>query len=173
MANLNVGTMITNTATQTNNSVLEKYCYSNQESNCTTFGGLYQWDEMMQYVTTEGAQGICPTGSHVPSDSDWKSLGVNLDMTQAQADEEGWRGADQGTQLKIGGSSGLNLPLAGGRHYSSTSFFDANSYGYYWTSTQDGSSYAWHHYLYSGNSTAGRASGEAKSSGYSVRCVED
>src|SRR5680860_1027903 len=52
--NLNVGTMITGVTAQTNNAILEKYCYSNTESNCTTYGGLYQWNEAMQYVTTEG-----------------------------------------------------------------------------------------------------------------------
>jgi uncharacterized protein (TIGR02145 family) len=78
--NLNVGTMVpgtlggTNATNQTNNSILEKYCYENNPAYCTTYGGLYQWDEAMQYVTTEGAQGICPAGSHIPSDNDWKIL---------------------------------------------------------------------------------------------------
>src|SRR5680860_466898 len=113
--NLNVGTMITGVTAQTNNSILEKYCYSNTESNCTTYGGLYQWNEAMQYVTTEGTQGICPTGSHIPSDNDWKILEMQLGMTQAQVDTAVWRGTDQGTQLKPGGSSGLNMPLGGYR----------------------------------------------------------
>ncbi|MDK2899267.1 MAG: hypothetical protein PWQ10_454, partial [Patescibacteria group bacterium] len=64
--NLNIGTMITGATNQTNNSIIEKYCYNNTESNCTTYGALYQWDEAMQYTNTEGAQGICPTGSHIP-----------------------------------------------------------------------------------------------------------
>ena len=50
--NLNVGTRIDDPANQTNNSTLEKYCYDNLESNCDVYGGLYQWNEMMQYVTT-------------------------------------------------------------------------------------------------------------------------
>lgn len=46
-ANLNVGVMIGDTSNQTNDSTTQKYCYNNSESNCTTYGGLYQWDEAM------------------------------------------------------------------------------------------------------------------------------
>jgi uncharacterized protein (TIGR02145 family) len=40
----------------------------NSESYCDIYGGLYQWDEMMQYVTAEKTKGICPTGWHLPGD---------------------------------------------------------------------------------------------------------
>ncbi|MDD2230939.1 MAG: FISUMP domain-containing protein, partial [Candidatus Cloacimonetes bacterium] len=133
--------MITGTTEQTNNSTLEKYCYSNTESNCTTYGGLYQWDEVMQYVTTEGTQGMCPAGSHVPSDNDWKILEMQLGMTQAQADATDWRGTDQGTRLKSSGSSGLNMLLAGYRDTSS-SFIYLSSVTTLWTSSE-ASTHAW------------------------------
>ena len=113
--NLNVGTMVTGVTAQTNNATLEKYCYANNSTNCTTYGGLYQWDEAMQYVNTAGAQGICPTGSHIPTDNEWKTLEMQLGMTQIQADGTIWRGTDQGTQLKSGGTSGLNILLGGNR----------------------------------------------------------
>ncbi|MBK7631804.1 MAG: hypothetical protein IPJ23_14080 [Ignavibacteriales bacterium] len=60
--NLNVGTMIQGNSNQSNNGVKEKYCYNNDTANCSIYGGLYQWNEAMQYVTTEGARGICPEG---------------------------------------------------------------------------------------------------------------
>ncbi len=46
--NLNVGTKILDTLNQSNNGVIEKHCYSGLESNCTTYGGLYQWNEVMR-----------------------------------------------------------------------------------------------------------------------------
>ena len=46
----------------TNNGIIEKYCYDNNPANCAIYGGLYQWNEMMQYTTQQGAQGICPNG---------------------------------------------------------------------------------------------------------------
>ena len=73
--NLNVGTRIDGVDEMLENGLLEKYCYDDSEANCDTYGGLYQWNEMMQYTTTEGAQGICPTGWHIPTYAEWLSLG--------------------------------------------------------------------------------------------------
>ena len=54
--NLNIGTMINGNANQTNNGIIEKYCYNNLAASCITYGGLYQWNEAMQYVTTSRAK---------------------------------------------------------------------------------------------------------------------
>ena len=72
--NLNIGTMIYGNQGQTDDSIIEKYCYNNNPANCDVYGGLYQWDEMMQYDTTQGAQGICPTGWHIPTDVEYTTL---------------------------------------------------------------------------------------------------
>ena len=56
------------------NGIIEKYCYNNDTANCNIYGGLYDWNEMMQYDTIEGTQGICPPGWHLPSESEWDIL---------------------------------------------------------------------------------------------------
>jgi len=123
----------------------------------------------MQYVITENAQGICPTGSHIPSDNDWKILERRLGMTQAQADiANAWRGTTQGTQLKSGGSSGLNMPLAGYR-LTDGSFVSLLSYAYLWSSSESSAS-AWLRDLYSGTATVLRDAYD-KGYGFSVRCL--
>ena len=170
--NLNVGTMLASGATMpANNTTIEKWCYGNSTANCTADGGLYHWDEAMQYSTTEGARGICPAGWHVPTDSNWKTLEMQLGMTQAQADAAGWRGTDQGTKLKENGSSGLNFPLAGHRSLAGT-FLNRASYVYFWSSSQSSSSNAWNRYLYSGYATVYRYA-FSKSFGFSVRCLKN
>ncbi|MDK2899405.1 MAG: hypothetical protein PWQ10_592, partial [Patescibacteria group bacterium] len=168
--NLNIGTKISGTSNQTNNSILEKYCYNDDEANCTNNnnGGLYQWDEAMNYSTTEGAQGICPTGSHIPTDAEWKTLEIQLGMTQAQADATDWRGTDQGTKLKLNGTSGLNIPLAGYRG-TGGSFSYLSSYAYLWSSSESSTS-AWRRFLNSGNATVYRYT-STKANGFSVRCL--
>ena len=168
-ANANVGTMITGSTNQTNNSVLEKYCQNNTESNCTTYGGLYQWDEAMQYATADGAQGICPAGSHVPSDNDWKILEIQLGMTQAQADALDSRGTNQGTQLKTGGASGLNIPFGGVRNDVGVFANFPSSDAHVWSSTQS-STTAWRRYLHSTLATVLRNT-DPKIYGFSVRCL--
>ena len=168
--NLNVGTRIAGNTAQTNNSILEKYCYANTESNCTSDGGLYQWNEAMQYVTTEAAQGICPTGSHIPSDNDWKILEMQLGMKQESFDDTGWHSLDQATtatQFKAGGSTGLNLPLSGYNY--NYSFYDRGTYGNYWASSESSTS-AWTRYININYVYDGR-SADPKTIGYSVRCL--
>jgi len=172
-ANANVGTMVTGATQQTSGNGIEKYCYDDIESNCTTYGGLYQWDEAMQYVAAPTppavAQGICPTGSHIPSDTEWKTLEMSLSgMLQATADLTGWRGTDEGTKLKSGGSSGLNIPLAGSR-YTDGSNYGLSSYADLWSSSEPDTR-AWEHYLESGNAAVGRTAGR-KDYAFSVRCL--
>jgi len=169
--NLNVGTMITGATEQTDNSTVEKYCYDNNSANCTTYGGLYQWNEAMQYVTTEGVQGICPTGSHIPSDNDWKILEMQLGMSQGDADATGWRGTDQGTQLKTGGTSGLNMPLAAYR--GGGGFFDGllvvTDLG---SSSESDGANAWRRWIDVYSATVYRTP-DVKGTGFSVRCLKN
>ena len=72
--NLNIGTQISGGGYQTDNDLIEKFCYGNNAANCETYGGLYEWNEMMQYTTQEGAQGICPSGWHIPSSAEWTTM---------------------------------------------------------------------------------------------------
>ena len=167
--NLNTGNMITGVTAQTNNSTPEKYCYADTLANCTTYGGLYQWDEAMQYVTTAGAQGICPAGSHIPTDNEYKTLEMQLGMTQAQADlDNTWRGTTEGTQLKSGNPPGLNVPLAG-RRDTGGYFASLSSLASLWSSSESSIS-AWRRTLSSGYPTVSRISLD-KGYGFSVRCL--
>lgn len=117
--NLNIGTRINSVAAQTNNATIEKYCYSNSGANCTANhpnepdGGLYTWNEAMQYVTTEGAQGICPSGWHIPTDTEWYNLEHAIDPTINNPSANGWRGTDGGTKMKPTGVSGFEGNLSG------------------------------------------------------------
>lgn len=174
--NLNVGAIVTGTTgatSQTNNNVIEKYCYLNDSTNCTNQGGLYSWNEAMQYTTNEGSQGICPSGYHIPSDSDWKTLEKYLGMTQAQADTTGWRGTDQGTKLKAGGSSAFEAPLAGGWNTTGSFYgYDQSTNGLLWSSTMSGVS-VWVRMLYSSYATVLRETANNQNYGFSVRCLKN
>ncbi len=96
--------MIEGDTSQTDNETIEKYCYNDLESNCAQWGGLYQWPELMDYVTTSGAQGICPAGFHVPTDNEFKILEGNVDSHYGPGSTEwnktGWRGYDAGYNLR-------------------------------------------------------------------------
>lgn len=171
--NLNVGNMITDTTNALNNGIVEKYCYDNDPSNCDTYGGLYTWDEMMQYNPSPDSppiQGVCLAGSHLPSDNDWKILEVHLGMTQEQADDISLRGTDQSMQLREGGTSGLNLQFAGQRS-NGGGFNSLGTTGNYWSSTPS-AGYPIIRRLFSANPMVARNE-YFKPYGNSVRCVKN
>lgn len=175
-ANLNVGVYVESTNTGvdhsdcSNNGIIQKYACANNQANLATYGGLYDWDEMMGYTETEGAQGIAPAGWHIPTDTEWKTLEMALGMTQAQADVADGRGTDQGTKLKEGGTSGFNAPLSGYR-YTNGAFGLLGYATYFWSSSASSGS-AWRRYLYSGYSGVVRYA-DSKLYGFSVRAIKD
>jgi len=71
--NLNWGTFITGTMVQSDNCVAEKYCAGNDAAACAASGGLYQWDELMDYHPAY-AKGICPPEWHVATEAEWTEL---------------------------------------------------------------------------------------------------
>jgi len=72
--NLNYGSAVQGGSPQTDNCINEKYCYNDAAASCSAYGGLYQWDELMAYTNIPGAQGLCPPGWHVPTQTEWNTL---------------------------------------------------------------------------------------------------
>ncbi|MEI7662568.1 MAG: FISUMP domain-containing protein, partial [Bacteroidota bacterium] len=77
--NLGYGTPLVTTPVppQSDNCLAEKYC-APADITCTTYGGLYQWDEIMDYNSVSGAKGLCPPEWHLPSDAEWQQLIDNI-----------------------------------------------------------------------------------------------
>ncbi len=75
--NLTYGTILSpSDVPQQNNCTPEKYCLTSDPA-CSSYGGLYQWDELMQYqVPSAGVyvQGLCPPEWHVPTAAEWQLL---------------------------------------------------------------------------------------------------
>lgn len=184
--NLNVGTMTPGAEEMSDNGIIEKYCYNDDPDSCFKFGGLYQWNEMMQYTTQQGAQGICPPDWHLPTDKEWKVLEGVVDsqygIGDLQWDNSGYRGFDAGTNLKTTngwyvGGNGTDLfgfsGLPGGYRYPNGSFDYIGSYGNWWASTEYGSSTAWFRSLDYDDPGVYRFSLYSKLYAFSVRCVRD
>ena len=80
--NLNIGKMIGSGLDQANDTLIERYCYDRDTTNCDRYGGLYQWAEMMQLpsrcntescadLIQENHQGICPDGWRLLTQEDF------------------------------------------------------------------------------------------------------
>ncbi len=115
--NLNVGTMVLSSHDQTNNGIIEKFCMGDMGSYCDIFGGLYFWDEMMNYTHVTGGQGICPDGFHVPTDLEWQILegaaDSDYEIGAPAWKTNGWRGSDAGGNLKQEGTEIWEYPNTG------------------------------------------------------------
>ncbi|MBE0663246.1 MAG: hypothetical protein IH597_12370 [Bacteroidales bacterium] len=182
--NLDAGTMIIGNITQTNNEIVEKYCYNNDQANCLIFGGLYQWGEAIQYETAEGARGICPIGWHIPADGEWKELEGYVDSQYSIADpiwdNTGWRGNDAGKHLKsVSGwvtNEGLDsygfFALPGGFRLPNSTFSSISSYGSWWTSSESEPGLSLQRNLFHFFNTIERKTNNPLY-GYSVRCIKD
>ncbi len=172
--NLNIGFRIDGIQTMTNNSIIEKYCYDDDTINCETYGGLYQWNEMMQYSTILGTKGICPDGWHLPTDTEWFEMENHLDPGINNPSSTGWRGVDCGIKLLVSGSSGFEAQLSGKREYDTGSFTYFGNKGYFWTSTINpyNTVHAWWRMVQTHNNQVYR-NGCMKAHGFSVRCLRD
>ncbi|PKL31465.1 hypothetical protein CVV43_02235 [Candidatus Saccharibacteria bacterium HGW-Saccharibacteria-1] len=168
--NLNVGVMIDGSQYQTNNSLVEKNCYDNLESNCTKYGGLYQWREMMAYVPdteAEGTRGVCPVGSHVPTELEWKALFTYLGGIEIA-----------GMKLSSSGGVGFDMMFGGMRFAGAGGFHEKDTYAYNWSSSHI-VGVPWNSWQF-GNYYSGQGAGTNltefaydKSFALSVRCLKD
>ncbi len=156
------------------------YCnYNNDAGNGTIYGHLYNW------YAVDDSRGIAPEGWHVPTDDGWKELEMYLGMTQAEADDTGLRGTDEGGKLKETGTTHWNSPntgatnescfsaLPGGYRYSDNgNFYLISKYADFWSSSEYYSTYAWYRLLYYNSSVVLRYH-YPKRFGLSVRCARD
>lgn len=175
--NMNVGVQISKTINQANNGVIEKYCFADISSRCLVYGGLYQWDECMDYTASSndnpsGRPGICPAGWHVPSEAEWLQLNNFLggsDVSGGKLKETGyahWSSPNTGAT----NSSGFT-GLPGGQIYNGSSSY-LTLYGNFWTTTEASTSLAWVRSLgYDSDDIF--LVGISKAYGFSVRCVRD
>ena len=142
--NLNIGSVIELHLDQ-DPTKFEKWCYGNVSGNCDLYGGLYQWEEIMQGSTQIGVQGICPPGWHVPTDGEFATLTTYLggyDLAGEKMKEAGFTNWDP-PNTGANDSSGFSA-LPGGYRYTIDSLtYGARQYGYFWTSSGTQGNVAW------------------------------
>lgn len=176
--NLNIGSMITGFNNPTDNSIIEKYCYLDNTAYCDTYGGLYQWNEMMEYSTSPGVQGICPDGWHLPTITEWTILTNFLGGANVAGGKMKTTGTiEAGTGLWLSPNygatnlSGFSALPGGYRHY--FGYCDNLNYmAYFFSSSEQSTNYAWALWLYT-NNTHATAIYDNKNQSFSIRCIHD
>ena len=167
------------------NDTLGDYCYYGNTTDADSiakFGALYNW-----YAVKTGK--LAPEGWHVPDSSDWNELrdylianSYNWDETtsgnkigKSMAAKTDWRSSgeegDVGNDMQSNNSSGFSA-LPGGYRSDLGSFSSIGYYGYWWSTTEIDSSFAYGHHLYFDYDGLVRSS-YYKECGFSVRLVKD
>jgi uncharacterized protein (TIGR02145 family) len=160
-------------------------------SNLTSYGYLYNWyavqgrdvslsvDIPKDYIY----KNICPTGWHVPTDSDWNKLvkfidsGADTTGTLTQSTTAGDKMKSTGTtywdltSAAADNTSGFTA-LPGGFRNTDGGFLEVRSNAVFWSATESDSNDAWYRYLFNFNGNVYR-NGNPMSLGSSVRCLRD
>ncbi len=138
------------------------------------YGVLYNW---------EAAATACPSGWHLPSDQEWKTLEQYLGMNSDDADKDGWRfSGDVGKKLKStsqwasGNDEGIDseefTALPSGKREFDGVFKLRGEFAYFWTSSPNGELNAWGRSLWFAVNAISRYDGDRRG-GFPVRCLKD
>jgi uncharacterized protein (TIGR02145 family) len=147
--------------------------YGNDLGNLAKYGRLYTWEQ---------AKRACPPGWHLPSNKEWDKLMRYADGTSGTESpydsptagkylkaKEGWNAHEiygKGTD-DFGFSA-----LPGGFGSSDGYFYRVGGSGYWWSSNEDYSNYAYSRYMLYSIEYA-RWSSDSKDYLFSVRCLQD
>jgi uncharacterized protein (TIGR02145 family) len=129
-----------------------QWAYDGDENNVAIYGRLYTW-----FVAAD-ERNVCPTGWHVPTDSEWTTLTEYLansyngfgggyggmDIAKSLSSKSGWipdeTPGSPGNDHLSNNSSGFNAVSAGCR-LEDGNFHKLGYYANWWTSTEGGTAF--------------------------------
>ncbi len=170
------------TTTYANGDLISNVTDANQWANLTTgawvnynnntqyenpYGKLYNW-----YAVTE-PRNICPTGWHIPADTEWTALtdylGGHIVAGGIMKSVQYWQNPNTAASNYINFSA-----VPGGLRFGSGFFSELGIYGYWWSSTLSKPNFAWYRMLNYTVSSANRNDDvDGIKAGFSVRCLKD
>ncbi len=146
-------------------------------TNYNAYGVLYNWPAAMAGAVSSSSspsnvQGICPTGWHLPSNSEWTILAQHIggrNVAGGKLRETGtahWLSPNEGATNETGFTA-----LPGGRRSFNAVFDNFSYYGYWWSATEYEDDYSWFLDIYYEGTKMGNGS-HGNHLGFSVRCVK-
>jgi len=142
--------------------------YDDDETYAANYGYLYNW-----YAAYDSLD-ICPEGWHVPTDAEFTILTDYLGGFSVAGGKMKETGLDHWDSPNTGATneSGFTGLPAGYRNGIDGSYSSMGNYGYFWSSSESSSNYAWSRTLnyYSSNVYQ---SNYYRHYGFSIRCMSD
>ncbi len=146
-----------------NVTTVPSYCYEDAELKCRQYGRLY---------TLESARRGCQSlgdGWRLPASDEWEQMAKRYSGVPGDSDD-GRKAAYKA--LLVGGNSGFNALLGGGRSEDGQ-YARLEAHGFYWTASESDPLSAWFYNFAKGRLSLYRQSGGEKQRAFSVRCVRD
>jgi uncharacterized protein (TIGR02145 family) len=160
--------LVTDNTAWNNLSTNSGYCWynNNQVTYGNTYGALYNWN-------TVNTGNLCPSGWHVPSDSEWTVLTDYIGGESIAGGKLKETGTTHWNSPNYGATNETNFTaLPGGRRDMNGTFDMIGNFGQWWSSTSQSSTYSYLRYMDYQN-TSVTSGGYLKFAGFSVRCVMD
>lgn len=143
--------------------VAESYCYEESARNCRGYGRLYTWEAAHLGCRSLG------DGWRLPTDDEWRRMASHYGGI---FDDSNDRGRAAYEALLIGGGSGFDALLGGGRA-ADREYDDLEAHGFYWTASEQSSATAWFYNFGRGSLALYRQPEGEKQMALAVRCVKE
>jgi uncharacterized protein (TIGR02145 family) len=145
------------------------YCWYNNNAVTykATYGALYNW-----YTVNTGK--LCPTGWHVPTDTEWTTLTTYLGGVSVAGGKMKETGTSHWLSPNTGATneSGYTALAGGYRYFNNGLFHEVGESGQWWSSSVYSSTTAWYLFMGYNYSYTCRLS-NPNQYGFSVRCLKD
>ena len=140
------------------------YCYEDAERNCQRYGRLYTWESAQRTCHSVGE------GWRLPTNDEWRQMAKHYGGVRDDSDDTGKAAF---TALLIGGSSGFDAMLGGGRGNVGGEYTRLEAHGFYWTASESHRASAWFYNFGRGGLALNRHSDGEKERAFSVRCIKE
>jgi uncharacterized protein (TIGR02145 family) len=153
--------------------------YSNDPNNSTTYGKLYNWftvdNNEATKIVSNGGKNVCPTGWHVPSDTEWLTLTTSLGGESAAGGKLKESGSSHWTYHADGGATNSSFfsALPGGYHSTGDAYSDLENFGFWWSSSTAASAGEAYYRKLGYSFSHAFANSINKLFGFSVRCLKN
>jgi uncharacterized protein (TIGR02145 family) len=146
-----------------NVNTVPSYCYEGADLNCSEYGRLYTWESAQRGCKSLG------DGWRLPREDEWRQMAKHYGGVHEDSDDGG-KAAYKA--LLVGGSSGFNALLGGGRGVDGQ-YARLEAHGFYWTASEIDPVKAWFYNFAKGGLSLYRQDGGEKQRAFSVRCIKD
>ena len=138
----------------------------NNNANNSIYGKEYNW------FAVSDSRGLCPSGWHIPSDSEWTTLTNYLGGESVAGGKMKSTGTTLWSSPNTEATNESSFSVLPGGCRDGIMFTDGGEMAYFWSDTESGKSHAWIRELFYFDGGVER-SGDVKSVGASVRCLRD